>query len=100
MRTPLDHGSRWATTVTVAWVIGAPALIVTMTWEPDVQLMLALVSLGMFSVLLGVTRPRFFWTNSLVDGWRWAFGDRGVAIIYVTIGLGLIAAVLIGNLAL
>jgi hypothetical protein len=60
--------------------------------------MLKLVTLilvfAVFNLLLGLTRPRFFWCNGLVEGWRWFFGDRGVVIIYVGIGVATLSGLM------
>ena len=98
LRTPLEPGPRWATVLTLLWAICAPAIVMVMPWDSGVQIVLVLASIGVLGVLLGATRPRYFWMNGIVEGWRWAFGDRGVVIIYLLIGLGLVAGALIQGL--
>jgi len=71
-----------------------------MPWESGVQFVAVIISFAVFSILLGLTRPRFFWRNRLVESWRWAFGDRGVVIIYVALGVSVIAFQLAAALGL
>lgn len=86
LRAPLDHGPSWATWVTLAWVTIAPAIVVFPPIDSVVRITAIGFTVAVFGLLLGSLRPRFFWLNGIVEGWRWFFGDRGVVIIYIGLG--------------
>jgi len=84
-RTPLPHGGRRGWRITLA--VGL-SFIVAALFSPmgsNVQARIAMTGFGAMSAVLVLARPRSFWENGRVEGWRWFFGDRGVVIIYLAI---------------
>jgi hypothetical protein len=84
-RTTLPHGGRrgWRVTLGVGLFFLAAALVSPM--GSDLQARIAMTGVGAMSAVLVLARPKSFWENGRVEGWRWFFGDRGVVTIYLTI---------------
>ena len=84
-RTPLSHGDRrgwWATLAVGLFFI---ALSLFMPNGSNLQARIAMTGFGAMSAMLVLARPKFFWDNGRVLGWRWFFGDIGVVIIYLAL---------------
>jgi hypothetical protein len=92
IRTPLIAGGRRATLLTSIAVILTVLGPLLLPVEPGLRLRITLSGVGIVSLLLGLLRPPLFWEGSIMEGWRWALGDRGVALIYAALGLGLLVA--------
>lgn len=82
-RSPLQHRGRvgWRLTLAVGLFFIAAALISPM--GSNLQARIAMTGVGAMSAVLVLARPKSFWENGQVEGWRWFFGDRGVVIIYL-----------------
>ena len=55
-------------------------------------------TVGVLPIALGVLKPAGFWDAPAVTGWRWAFSDLGVRMIYILIGIVWVVAALAGKL--
>ena len=51
----------------------------------DLQARIAMTGVGAMSGVLVLARPKSFWENGQVEGWRWFFGDWGVVAIYLVV---------------
>src|SRR5690606_6552589 len=71
LRRPLPDGPAWATWITLLWVAAVVALLFGVPADNPFRAFLLLLGPAVFCILLGLTRPRFFWRNGLVEGWRW-----------------------------
>jgi len=74
------------------------ALVATVLPSSTLADRIKVAALGGAIVALGVLRPSGFWDNPQIDGWKWAFGERGVRIIYAVLGLLWIVAALAGKI--
>ena len=91
-RTPIPTGGRHAWRITLGVGLFFIATSLFLPLPSNLQARVALTGIGAISAVFVIARPKFFWENGQVEGWRWFFGDIGVVIIYLAIGLGLIAA--------
>jgi hypothetical protein len=72
-------------TLTVGVVFIVATFLVPM--GSNLQARIAMTGVGAMSAMLVLARPKSFWENGQVEGWRWVFGGRGVIIIYLTIAV-------------
>jgi hypothetical protein len=51
----------------------------------NLQARIAMTGFGAMNAMFVLARPKVFWENGQVEGWRWFFGDIGVLIIYLAV---------------